>query len=158
MICVAQKNEKVRAQAQAGFTLMEILIAVVIVGLIMAAATVGYQKVLEGQRKSITGQTLKTVQSAITMFEMQMNGLPETLDDLIRKPEPSERFDQDALSNWQDGGYLDKNKYPVDAWGKKLQYELTQEEGAAHPYELWSYGSRDGNRAPKDKRISVWNK
>ncbi len=153
-----EKSGTIRKTVQAGFTLMELLIAIAILGIIMAAATVGYQKVFEGQRRSVTAQTLKTVQSAIGMFELNMNGIPESLDDLVRRPEPSERFDQAALSNWQEGGYLDKNKYPVDAWGQKLQYELTQGEGAAHPYELWSYGSKEGKRAPKDKRISVWDK
>lgn len=157
MLHVVQESGKIRKTAQAGFTLMEILIAVVIVGLVMAAATIGYTKVVEGQRNSITRQTLKTVKSAIDMFQMALNRYPEKIEDLVRRPEPSEYYEQDSLRSWLEGGYLEKTKVPVDSWSQKLQYELTQGEGAAHPYELWSYGSSEGKRAPKEKRISIWD-
>jgi general secretion pathway protein G len=147
---------KLKRATQSGFTLMELLVAIAILGIIMAIAVPGFMKVLEGQRKTTTKQTLKSVQQAIELFEMQMARVPAQLDDLLRKPEPSEYYDPAVLNNWQEGGYLKENKYPLDSWGQKLQYELTG-EGAAHPYELYSYGSKDGKRTPKEKRVSVWD-
>lgn len=157
MLHVAQGSGKIKKTAQAGFTLMELLVAIAILGIIMAIAVPGFQKVLENQKRNTTKQTLKSVQSAIEIFEMGMNKVPEKLEDLIRRPEASEYYDPASLSNWQEGGYLKTDKYPVDSFGQKLQYELTVGEGSAHPYELFSYGSKDGKRAPKDKRMSVWD-
>lgn len=149
-------HEKMKHTAQAGFTLMELLAAIAILGIIMAIAVPGFQKVLEDQKRNTTKQTLKFVQSAIETFEMGLNRVPAQLEDLVRKPEPSEYYDPAVLNNWQEGGYLKDTKYPMDSFGQKLQYELTG-EGAVHPYELYSYGSKEGKRAPKEKRISVWD-
>lgn len=150
--------KNIKKTAQAGFSLMEMLVAIAILGIIMAIAIPGFQKVLENQKRNTTRSTLKSVQAAIEIFELDMSRVPEKLEDLLKRPEASEYYG-DTLSKWSDGGYMKTDKYPMDSFGHKIQYELTSGEGqqSAHPYELYSYGSKDGKRAPKEKRISVWD-
>ena len=49
-------------------------------------------------------------------------------------------------------GYLEKNKIPMDGWGRPFHYKHTPNE--EHEYELWSKGSLSGKE--KGKKIDVW--
>jgi len=59
-----------------GFTLIEILVVVVILGLIMAMAAVLLRSVSATQKRSITGSRMANVEAAIVQFVMQQKRLP----------------------------------------------------------------------------------
>jgi general secretion pathway protein G len=125
------------------------MIALTIIGLIMAVAGPMVMQRLEKGRKETTKQTLRAVQAAIDQFNADTAHYPTELKDLITPPSNPE-----IAEKW-DGEYLKSKKPPVDGWGKQLQYRLTPED-SEHEYELYSVGPK-AKGASKGGKISVWN-
>jgi general secretion pathway protein G len=139
--------------ARAGFTLMEILIAVMILGLLSAMIGPALFNVYKKQQKNATRGTLRSMKIGIERYQQEVHQLPVTLKDLIKKPKSS---DERVAKRW-DGPYVGKEgdtDIPEDPWDGKFVYKITQ--GAKHPYELYSYGP-NGKGSPKDQWISVWD-
>ena len=134
--------------ARAGFSLMEIMIAVMILGLVAGLVGPRVMQFLEDSRIRAAKATLLTFKDAITMYQLDVHQLPTKLKDLIKKPAG------EAAKRWKHS-YLNKEEEPEDPWGNKYSYKLTA--GGKHPYELMSYGSADGKSTPKEQWISVWD-
>ena len=132
-----------------GFTLIEILIAIALVVIMGAIAIPGFLSYLERGRKKATVATLKSVKTNIDVFYSDVGQYPETLKDLIKKPQSEE-----LAAHW-DGPYLSGKNEPVDGWNIRLHYQVVGE--GEHPYELYSYGSNKGKATPKEKWINVWD-
>jgi general secretion pathway protein G len=134
-------------QVKAGFTLIEIMIAVTILGILAALAGTAVFGYLARARVTSAKSTLKILDQAIVMFNADTGLYPETLRDLVKKP-----ANEKAASNWLEGGYLKKKEVPLDPWGHKYQYRVTPD--AENPFELYSYGP--GGKNAKSGRIDVW--
>jgi len=134
--------------ARAGFSLMEILIAIVILGLIMAMVGPALQNTLRKGKIGTTKSTMRGFKNAISQYQMDVGQLPQALKDLIKKPR-----DEKAAKKW-DGPYIDKEEIPEDPFNNPFVYKLTP--GAKHPYELYSRGA-NGPDAPKEEWINVWD-
>jgi general secretion pathway protein G len=116
--------------AQRGFTLVEIMIVIVLIGLI---ATFVGAKILgaSDQAKFHLAQTqVDTTASKIEQYQNDVGSLPPDLEALVKAP---------GNSNGWLGPYL-KEKDLKDPWGHPLQYHPSGDSGG---YELMSYG-RDG--------------
>jgi general secretion pathway protein G len=148
MATIAMGKEK--RYARPGFTLMEILIAVMILGLLSALVGPAVFSIYKSQQKRAAQSTLQGFKKGIQMYQMHVGGLPATLKDLIKKPK-----DEKAIKKWE-GPYVgeDLTEVPEDPWNEKFVYKVTP--GAKHPYELYSYGP-NGKGSPKEEQISVWN-
>ncbi|WP_133478185.1 type II secretion system major pseudopilin GspG [Cognatilysobacter segetis] len=124
-----------RTNRQSGFTLLEMIVVLVIIGLIMG---------LVGPR--LFGQAEKAkVQTANTQVKM-LGGAVQTLRlDLGRLPTKEEGLgilaerpaDPKAAKRWA-GPYLEEG-LPEDPWGNAYQYEPTA--SGTQPFALWSYGA-----------------
>ena len=133
-----------------GFSLIEILIAIAIMGVIAVGAVQYLGGKLEQSRRDTTATTLQVVDGAIDNYHLDIGKYPETLADLSRKP-----YNESAAKKWTDP-YLKqavKNPeyMPLDGWGEEIQYDL-HESGSARPYELYSFG-KNGQDAPEDEWI-----
>ena len=123
------KNEK-RRRGQQGFTLIEIMIVIIIIGLM--AALVGpklFGKLTTAKLKATKAQ-IELFGTALDAFRLDVGRYPSTeegLNGLRTKPS--------GVTNWQ-GPYLPK-EIPVDPWGKAYVYRSPGEHGA---YDLISYG------------------
>ncbi len=133
-----------------GFTLIEILIAIAIVGIMAGISIPAYQTYMKNARKTSANSTLKILQLSINQFNMITGQYPRALKDLVRKP----TYDERVAKKWP-GPLLKQKKVPDDPWGNRYQYKLTP--GQKHPYELYSYGSDAGRSTPKDEWISAWD-
>ena len=133
--------------AQAGFTLMEILIAIAIVGLL---TTVGLSlfNYLASSKKKVAVMSLKTLDGALLQYYTQIGQFPEQLKDLVQKPS-----DEAAARAWETP-FVKGKQALIDPWNRKYEYKLTP--GTEHPYDLYSYGP-NGKGAPKTEWISVWD-
>ncbi|MDP3889130.1 MAG: type II secretion system major pseudopilin GspG [bacterium] len=131
-----------------GFSLIELMIAITIMGILAAIIVPNFMSYLQKARISNTKATIRTFEQAITMYQADMAQYPTALRDLIKQP-----ADEKAAKKWQ-GPYLKKKDVPQDPWGNKYQYRPTPE--AENPYELYSYGPK-GKGAPKQEWISVWD-
>ncbi len=129
-----------------GFSLMEIMIVIAIMGLL--AAVIGPRVVgfLSGAKTDTTKQSLRGLKSAIEMFNIKLGDYPDSLKDLYKKP-----ANEDLAKDWTEP-YIEEKKL-VDPWKHKFQY--TKTPGQKHPFELYSYGPK-GKAASKDERIDVW--
>lgn len=143
-------NETNFKHLKAGFTLMEIIIAMAIIGALVALI---YPQITKMQQKAKIGQAktqLSQFKTAIDMYHADIDEYPTKLEDLVKRPtvEP-------AQGKWSTGGYLAKDKVPNDPWGNKFVYKQNS-EGSEHPYDLFSHGP-NGPKSPKVEKLSVHN-
>jgi len=130
-----------------GFTLVELLVVMVIIGLL--AALVGpklFPKLGKGKQSAAKAQ-IELLSQGLDQFRLDVGRYPTTqegLAALITNP--------GGLDNW-DGPYL-KKALPNDPWGKPYGYQCPGTHGE---FDIYSYG-RDG--APggegEDKDVASW--
>ena len=122
----------VRRRAK-GFTLLEMMLVVVIIGLLVGVAVINLAGQSDVARATTTKASLQTYQNAITQFYTRTGAYPATLQALIP---------------------ADMGKLKKDAWKHDFVYFLTQ-DSTGHPYTLFSMGA-DGQPSTQDD-INVWN-
>lgn len=133
-----------------GFSLIEIMVAVAIMGLLAMVATQFVGGQLKKSKVSATEATLQATDGAIEMYHLDTNKYPETLSDLSRKP-----YDENSAQKWS-GPYFKQalknaDYFPTDGWGVEIQYNQN-DSGASTPYELYSFGP-NGEDAPEEEWI-----
>ncbi|WP_026320858.1 type II secretion system major pseudopilin GspG [Arhodomonas aquaeolei] len=111
-----------------GFTLIEIMVVVVIIGILVAFAVPNIMDNPEKARLTKARHDLRTIENALEMYKLDNFRYPTTaqgLKALVERPDtPPEP------ENWQDGGYL--RELPMDPWG--------------HPYKYLGPQDADGGR------------
>lgn len=133
---------------RAGFTLMELMIAMTVLGLLMAVVAPSLNNVLKKGKVRTAKATLRGFKDGISSYQMDVGQLPQSLKELIQKPR-----EERAAKKWE-GPYIDKEELPEDPWGESFVYKITP--GAKHAYELHSRGP-NGAEASKEEWISVWD-
>ncbi len=133
-----------------GFTLLELLVVVIILGLL--AALVGPRLIGRvGRAKTeIAKSQIALLESALDQYRLDMGYYPSTeegLEALISPPS-----DEEKKRNWR-GPYLKKKKIPLDPWGRPYQYRCPGEHGE---YDLWSYGA-DGQPGGEGENADITN-
>lgn len=110
-----------------GFTLIEILIVIVIMGLLVSlVAPAMFSKVSSSQRKTSMAQ-MRMLSTALDTYRLDIGSYPENLGELRRSDNPG----------W-DGPYLPRD-IPDDPWGNPYVYAVTKD--GEYPYSLSSYGA-----------------
>jgi general secretion pathway protein G len=125
-----------------GFTLIEIMAVVVIVGLLATLGAMAFFGRVEKARVITTKANLKMLHSAVAQFKMDTGRYPteeEGLSVLIEQPSD--------VKGYQPGGYLDSTTVPKDAWSNDFVYVAYPESGK--PYVIVSYGA-DGQEGGED--------
>ncbi|MBX3586290.1 MAG: type II secretion system major pseudopilin GspG [Ramlibacter sp.] len=124
-----------RARAQAGFTLLEMLVVLVIIGLLVGL--VGprlFSKVDSAKVQTATAQ-VKLLRGAIETMRLDTNTYPsesQGLGMLTRAPS-----DQALAARWK-GPYLE-GPVPLDPWGNPYRY--SPPESSSKPFQLYSLGA-----------------
>ncbi len=127
-----EKIDAVKHAACAGFTLIEIMLVVVIIGVLMGIAVASFRGRGEQARVNAARASIGAICTAIDMYEVDTGRLPSSLNSLGQN---------DGAVNWN-GPYI-KGGVPVDPWGNAFRYEQSGESG----YKVSSGGPGDGSAA-----------
>lgn len=130
---------KFRTARQSGFTLIEIMVVMVILGLLVAVVAPNILGRGEEARIGVAKTQIRNIGNALDMYKLDNFSYPSTeqgLEALVNKPSGSPE-----AKNWNKNGYLPN--VPVDPWKNEYQYVSPGSQG---PYDLYSYGpdGRDG--------------
>lgn len=134
------------ARRSRGFTLLELLIVVVIIGLLAAYVGPKYFAQLGKSERTIAKAQIEALEKALDTYRLDVGRYPsseEGLAALVTKP-PS-------ATQWN-GPYLKKN-IPMDPWGHPYQY---RSPGATSEIELLSYG-KDGQPGGAGENADISN-
>jgi len=120
-----------------GFTLIEIMVVVIILGLLAALVLPKFLGQEEKAKVQVAKTQIRALEGALDAFKLDNGFYPTTdqgLDALITKPVVGRIPDK-----WRDGGYLKPARIPKDPWGKDYVYVSPGSEG--REYEITSYGA-----------------
>jgi general secretion pathway protein G len=143
--------KKFSARAQRGFTLIEIMVVVVIMG-VLAALVVPKLLNRTGESKVAAAKVdIATIMQALKLYKLDNQRYPTTeqgLQALIEKPTGGP-----AANGWKAGGYVEK--MPKDPWGNPYQY---LSPGIKGEIDVFSYGA-DGQPGGTgdDADIGSWD-
>ncbi len=135
-----------------GFTLVEIMLVVIIIGILSAMVIPNIAgKGTQARIKATKNDIEVAIPMALDMFEIENGGYPTTdqgLKALIAKPDSG----VGSGETWN-GPYLKKKEIPTDQWGNTYVYISP---GVHNPdsFDLYSYGA-DGKESEDD--ITNWN-
>jgi general secretion pathway protein G len=128
-----------------GFTLIEILVVLAIIGLIAAIAAPQVFNRLGGAKSDSASVQIEALSTGIDLYRLEVGKLPESLDALIEKPSGVDRWN---------GPYLRKAVVPKDPWGREFLYRAPGEHGDFDLYSLGADGADGGDG--EDRDINSW--
>ncbi len=142
------KIENQKSRIKSGFTLIELMIVVVILGLL---ATIVMPKILskpDQARRTKAMVDIRAIQSALALFKTDTGRFPTTaegLQALVTNP---------GLNGYDSDGYLER--VPADPWGQPYIYICPGLHSKDYDLESLGKDGEDGG-ADKDADIESWN-
>ncbi len=132
---------------EAGFTLVELLVVLIILGLIAAFAAPQVIKFVGGAKTDSARIQIERLSAVLDLYRLQVGRYPgdEGLNALMEQP-------ADA-PNW-DGPYLKKADSLIDPWGRPYLYRFPGEHGDYDLYTLGADGQEGGEGESRD--LTSW--
>ncbi|GAN79757.1 type II secretion system major pseudopilin GspG [Acidocella aminolytica] len=130
-------------EGEAGFTLLELLVVIVILGLLIGLVAPAVLRQLGHAKDSIAKQSIERIGSVLDLYKLDVGAYPSTQDGLqalITQP-------ADAPA-WA-GPYIKSNKLPHDPWGHPYMYQSPSSRPGLD-YDLCSLGPSDKPGQPGD--------
>jgi general secretion pathway protein G len=129
----------------AAFTLMEIILVVVIIGIMLTLVAPRITGRTEKARETAARNQINAFRTALQRYEMDIGHFPENLQALVERPSNVNEED------W-DGPYLTSNVLPPDPWGGQYNYKSPGEH--YKDYDIWSDGP--DRQASTEDDITSW--
>ena len=138
-------------QRQRGFTLLEIMVVIVILGILAAVVVPRIMDRPDDARIAKARQDIRVLESSLNLYKLDNFNYPSTqqgLESLVSQPsgEPQAR-------NWKSGGYI--KQLPKDPWGNDYQYLNPGVKGEFDIFSLGADNRPGGEGAAAD--IGNWN-
>jgi len=128
-----------------GFTLIEILVVVVILGILAAIVVPRVMERPGEARVTRAKQDIQNIVTALSLYKLDNFAYPSSeqgLDALVSKPSG-----QPDAPNWK-GPYLDRA--PKDPWGRPYQYQRPGQHGEIDVYSFGADGKPGGDGEAAD--------
>ena len=137
-----------RKAASAGFTLIEVMVVIVILGILAALVVPRVMERPDEARITKARLDIQSIGQALDLYRLDNHEYPTTaqgLNALVEQP--------DGVTRWRKGGYL--AKVPKDPWDHDYVYLAP---GLHGDYDLLSYGA-DGQPGGQDAKADIgsWN-
>jgi general secretion pathway protein G len=135
---------------QRGFTLIEIMVVVIILGILAAIVAPNVIGRIDDAQVTRVQQDIRGIENALKFYRLDNFSYPASeqgLEALVTKPaDPN-------IRNWKPGGYLDR--LPKDPWGHEYQYLNPGQNGEI---DIYTFG-RDGRSGGEgiDADLGNWN-
>ena len=123
------------ANKSAGFSLLEMLVVLVIIGMIASLVGPRLFSRVDTSKVQVAETQTRLLRGAVETFRLEVGRIP-TVDEglaVLYTPPSDER----AKARWR-GPYLDES-VPADPWGKPYQYSIPGSEGL--PFAIYSLGA-----------------
>jgi general secretion pathway protein G len=135
-----------------GFTLIELMVVLVILGVLASLIVPRIMSRPEEARRIKARVDIQSLETALKLYNLDTGDYPTTeqgLQALIEPPGTGV-----LPTKWRDGGYLEKRKIPQDPWGNDYIYLSPGTQG---DFDLISYGA-DGELGGegKDEDVANW--
>ncbi|MQT31637.1 type II secretion system protein GspG [Pseudomonas helleri] len=124
-----------RTSTQRGFTLIEIMVVVVIIGVLGAIVVPQFMSRPDQAKVTAAHTDIQAISTALEMYRLDTFNYPSTqqgLEALVTRPSGTP-----LARNWNPQGYL--KSLPVDPWGTPYQYLNPGSHSAG--YDLFSFGA-----------------
>lgn len=147
VICVTSKRPK----GHGGFTLIEIMVVVVILGILAAIVVPRIMSRPDDARIAKARTDLAGIESALNLYKLDNFYYPSTqqgLEALITEPSGDP-----PAKNWKSGGYL--TRMPIDPWGNPYKFLSPGVKGEIDIFSLGADNRPGGDGAAAD--IGNWD-
>ena len=138
-------------RTQGGFTLIEIMVVVVILGILAALVVPQVMNRPDQAKVTVAKGDIKAIGAALDMYKLDNFSYPSTqqgLSALVEKPGGNPQ-----PKNWNRDGYL--KRVPKDPWGNDYQYLSPGTQGQFDLYSLGADGKQGGSELNAD--IGNWD-
>ncbi len=139
-----------KRKGEAGFTLVELMVVIVIIGLLSAIVVINVLPLGDKGRIAKAKADFASIQGALDLYKLQNGAYPTTtqgLEALVAAPAGGD------ASKYQAGGYL-KGKLPTDPWNHPYLYASPGQHGEADVWTLGADNREGGEGANAD--IGSW--
>jgi general secretion pathway protein G len=129
-----QLRSSSRRARSGGFTLIEIMVVVVILGILAALVAPNVIRRIDDAQAAKVKQDIRNYETALNLFRMDNFRFPTTdqgLQALVQQP------NDPTIRNWKAGGYI--NGLKKDPWGNDYQYVNPGTHGGE--YDLFTLGA-----------------
>ena len=137
---------------QRGFTLIELMVVIVILGILAGLIIPRIMGRPEEARRMKARVQIESIETALKLYKLDNGSYPSTeqgLEALVEAPSVGQ-----LPRAWRDGGYLEKGRVPKDPWDNEFIY---LSPGVNSDFDLISYGA-DGEPGGEDtgKDVNNW--
>ena len=141
-------RQRARRRSERGYTLVEILVVITIIGLIMALVGPRVLNYLTESKVKTARIQIQSFASALDLFYLDAGRYPTSAEGLTLLVRPTA-----GIAAWN-GPYLKGGVVPTDPWGKPYLYRSPGEHGAYDVVSLGSDGQEGGMGTAAD--ITSW--
>ena len=142
------------ASEERGFTLLELLVVLAILGLLIGLVAPAALRQLGSAKEKIAHQSIERLAGILDIYKLDIGSYPTTeqgLQSLITQPS--------GVARWS-GPYLKGEKVPQDPWGHPFLYRSPSQR-PGHEYDLYSLGppggQAGGQAGGKGEAAAIYN-
>lgn len=143
---VRTAKEKFRGRGQGGFSLVEIMVVLVIIGLLAGLVGINVRGYLIKAKRNAAKTEIATICDALEAYYTEYDRYPSNEEGLLALTEPSERLPEALL-----------DREPVDPWGRSYVYNQPGREGSYEVLTMGADGREGGTPGSADADLGSWD-